>query len=337
VSALEIRDAPARTDVPADVDAFLDGLSGPTVFRLAGRDRSRVRAVVGMLHGNEPSGLRAIHTMLREGEMPATDALLFIGAVEAARLLPRHGHRFVPGRRDLNRCFAPPFEGPDGAIAGAALAVLTPSALEASVDLHNNTGHNPAYGVGSTRDPRNLALTSLWATRYVVSNIVLGSCAEALSAVAPAITVECGRAGDRGADEVAIAGLSRFLSAERLLDRPPPAIETLEALVRVCIRPDVSLMFDERPHPEAGLTLDADIDRHNFQQLSVGTRIGWVRGDAGWPIVATDAAGADISRRLFAIEGDALVSRSAIIPIMMTTNAAAARADCLFYVVEREG
>jgi hypothetical protein len=105
--------------------------------------------------------------------------------------------------------------------------------------------------------------------------------------------------------------------------------------VRVCLRPGLELAFDESPHPEAHLTLDAAIDRHNFEVLAAGTRLGWVRRDVEWPLEAADAAGRDRSRELFVVEDGILLARQSITPIMMTTNVIVARADCLFYVVHR--
>ena len=59
-------DRPAPETIPSDPVAWLRQLGGPTAIRLSGRDRSRCRTVVTLLHGNEPSGVRALHGWLRE-------------------------------------------------------------------------------------------------------------------------------------------------------------------------------------------------------------------------------------------------------------------------------
>lgn len=324
--------------VSPDARAFLQALPGPTVFHLRGRDRSRARVIAGSLHGNEPSGLRAIHRVLAGGETPAVDVWLFIGAVEAARAEPAFTLRMLPGRRDLNRCFRPPFEGVDGRLAGEVIALLRAARPEAVIDLHNNTGHNPAYAIGSRVDALRLRLCALFAERYVASALSLGSFMEAFDDLAPSLTIECGRAGDAAADARAQAGIARLiqlpaLDAGAAGGDDGAAISVLVDPVRVRLRADLRLAFDERPHPDVHVTLDADIDRHNFEVLPAGTRLGWVRADAGWPIEAEDAAGRDQSRTLFAVEEGALLARRSLTPIMLTTNAAVARADCLFYVV----
>src|SRR5690606_38601466 len=49
---------------------WLNRLERPTVVRVAGRDPSRTRAMATLLHGNEPSGLFAIHRWLLEQHTP---------------------------------------------------------------------------------------------------------------------------------------------------------------------------------------------------------------------------------------------------------------------------
>ena len=62
MSLLSIEDVRA-VDVPSDEANLLAWLGGPALLRIAGRDRSRSRAVSALLHGNEPSGLRAVHAL----------------------------------------------------------------------------------------------------------------------------------------------------------------------------------------------------------------------------------------------------------------------------------
>ena len=86
---------------------FLQQLGGPAWFTVKGRDTSRRRVIVTLLHGNEPSGLKAVHALLSQEIVPATD----LGILVAGRILPcvkTLTHRYIPGERDLNRCFKPP-------------------------------------------------------------------------------------------------------------------------------------------------------------------------------------------------------------------------------------
>lgn len=321
-------------DVAPDVEGFLRALGGAAWLRVPGRDRSRARMVATLLHGNEPSGVRAVHAWLQTAVRPAVDAHFFLGAVEAALAPPGFAYRSLPGRADLNRCFRAPFRGAEGAVAREALALLDAAGPEAVVDLHNNTGHNPPYGVTPVLDVAARRLVGLFAERLVHSRLRLGALTEAARERCPSVTVECGRVGDPAADAVAHRGLARFLEAERLeLERDPAqALQILADPVRVRARDGVRLAFADRPAAGADLTVRQDIDRHNFERLGPGAPIGWAERNT-WPLEANDEAGRDVSRELFGWIDGMLRTRRDLIPIMMTTDPSAALQDCLFYVV----
>lgn len=309
-------------------------LDGPTVFRIPGRDRTRTRALVTLLHGNEPSGLRALHSWLRSGPTPAVDVLCVVAAVAAARRPPAFSHRMLPEERDLNRCFRPPFVGTGGVLAEAIVRMVRSSRPEALVDLHNNTGHNPAYGVAMRAGAPELGLVTLFAERVVLSDLTLGALTEVLADELPAVTIECGRAGDPASDAIALAGLTRFVEAVRLpLDAVPSGFQVFEEPMRVGVRPGVRLAFAEAPAVDADLTLTSGVDQHNFSLLEAGTVLGWVRPSIQLPIEARGAAGDDRAADLFEIVDDRLRTRAALVPIMMTTDIRIAVQDCLFYVV----
>jgi Succinylglutamate desuccinylase / Aspartoacylase family len=337
VSRPSVRPAPRGDAAPDTVEALLDWLGGATVLTLDGRDGARTRGLATLLHGNEPSGIRALARYLRSGEVPATRVVVLVGAVRAARAAPGFAHRTLPGARDLNRCFAPPWEGPEGEIAHEALRLLREARCEALVDLHNNTGHNPVYGVGTRADAASLNITALFGERYVVSNLRLGSLVEATAGDFPAVTIECGRAGDAASDAAALAGLQRYLALPRLETRRVVAsrMTVFSEPIRVSARPGTRLGFARGPIANADLTLADDIDHYNFRPVPPGALVGWLGREQTWPLDARGADGTDVSGDLFAIDGDhRLVTRRSIVPIMMTLDPVVALADCLFYVVQ---
>jgi hypothetical protein len=327
---------PAPDSLPGTPVEFLRWLGGPALLRLAGRDRHRTRAVATLLHGNEPSGLRAVHAYLREGVTPQVDAIFFIGAVDAALAAPGFACRQLPGASDLNRCFAGPHEGMEGRVAREALELLREAQPEALVDLHNNTGRSIPYGVGPRAGDEELALVGYFGDRYVHSDLRLGALVEVTAQHFPSVVVECGRAGAASADAVARAGLDRYLGATRLAGGEHAAgIRVFGDPVRVEARPGVRLALGDRPDPRADLTIAPEIDRHNFDRLEPGHRIGWLREGADWPLVAVGGDGRDVARELFVAGDGALRSAREIIPIMITNDPGIALSDCLFYVVQR--
>lgn len=330
---LQWRDGIAGLALDAGDAEFLRSLGGPTAIRIPGRDRTRCRAVVTLLHGNEPSGMRALRAWFRSEFSPVTDLLVVFGNVQAGLV----GQRLLDDGRDLNRCFLPPFDGPEGSIASQILEAIHARPMEALIDLHNNTGRNPAYGVATDAKPERIGLVAPFGHRCVVSDIPLGSLMEALDPSLPSLTVECGRAGDRVADETALRGLRAFVGTDDIVASARASadgIGVLENPRRVCLRQEIGIDFAERRRPGAGLTLTLDIDRHNFERMPAGELVGWIDPGTPWPIYCVDAAGRDASRQLFASVGDELRTRVAMTPIMMTTEPRIAREDCLFYVVD---
>jgi hypothetical protein len=331
VSLRSIEDVRA-VDVPAGEADLLAWLGGPALLRIAGRDRSRTRAVGALLHGNEPSGFRAVHALLRRAEPPAVDVVCFVGAVEAARVHPAFTHRALYGHRDLNRCFRAPFEGVEGGVARDAIGALERAHPEALVDMHNNTGHNPAYTIATHGTPAHLALASFFATRFIHTTLRLGSLMEALSPEVPAITVECGRAGTESADAFACDRLARWVELAVLPSVYPPLRVYVDP-IRVTLRREATVAFGETPQAGCDLTLRGDVDRHNFVRLEAGTQIGWVARGAPLPLEARGVAGDDVARALFEVCEGTLVASQPFVPVMMTADPVVAAADCLFYVV----
>lgn len=324
-------------DVAADVQDWLLSLPRSVAIWVPGRDRNRTRAVTALLHGNEPSGFVAVHRFLRSAQVPLTNLVIVVGAVEAAKLSPVFSHRQLPGRRDLNRCFFGPVHDEEGRTAAAILALVRRHSPEAVIDLHNNSGHNPAYAVATRLDPRRLGLASLFAPRFVFSKLRLGAVMDALEDELPIVTVECGRRLDPAADALAHEGLRRFAEAEALpqVRLESGQVEVLHRSVRVRVRPGLRIGFGDYRQSGTDITCALDIDRYNFQTLPSGSHVAWVSADLDLPFEAWDETGSDVSAQLFRREGRSIRTTRDVIPIMMTTDPEIALSDCLFYAVER--
>ncbi|MFO8141314.1 MAG: hypothetical protein R6T87_05375, partial [Marinobacter sp.] len=100
------------------------------------------RAMATLLHGNEPSGLFAIHRWLLEQHTPEVNLLFLLGGVHPAKVPPILSLRQLPDGRDLNRCFKEPFDGEEGAIARAMLAELQTANPECLLDVLTAISHN---------------------------------------------------------------------------------------------------------------------------------------------------------------------------------------------------
>ncbi len=327
----------ASGDWPSLPVDFLRRCARPTWISQRGIDPSRCRVVVTLLHGNEPSGCAALARWLAAGRTPAVNAEFFVASVDAALTEPVFTYRLLPGHPDANRTYLPPFDGESGQLAEAVLERIERLNPEAIVDLHNNTGHNPAYGVATAVTGPILKLTALFAERLVHSDLRLGTLVEATSAGAPSVVIECGRAGDPAADELAFEGLERLLTTAELdlHGSAAPRVEVLHEPLRICVRSGVRLALATQPDSTADLTVDLAIERSNFQRLPAGSTLGWAVPGESLPVTAVGASGRDVASELFEPRGDRLVTRVDLVPVMMTTNPEIALSDCLFYATRR--
>lgn len=319
-----------------DTLCFLRALEGPTVFHFSGEDRSRTRVVTTLLHGNEPSGSHAARRWIKSGLKPATDLLIVIASIEAALTAPTFSHRMLPGHRDLNRCFRPPFDDREGRLARAIIDLIEKYEPEAVIDMHNTSGSGPAFGVCPHWDPRHEALVSLFAPRMVISELALGALMELTDCQTPTVTVEVGGRQDEAAHTVAWEGLQRFA-----LRDPLPAtaaetgqtIEVFEGSIRLELQQDVRLAYASHPRPDADVTLRPDIERFNFGRIEADTELGWCGSDPGAVFSAIDAKGEDRLGALLRIEAGRLLTAQPLRLFMVTTHPEIARSDCLLYAV----
>ncbi len=330
---LPLIEQPSDALIGATPEAMLRALGQSSALLVPGADRSRTRVCVVLLHGDEPSGLVAMHRWLRDGLEPTTDLLFIVGAVEAALEHPGLAHRTVPGGPDLNRVFGP--GAPPHAFAEQVLALIGQLSCELLVDLHNTSGRTRAYGISTRMDPVRRGLASLFAGYIFFTKIRIGTLLEAVEKRFPCITVECGRAGADSANDTAYRGITRFAALNRPDDLIEPGgdVTVLEDPIRVLVADDIRLEFGCERRNDTDITLESDIDRFNLVTLEAGHRLGWLGTTGRWPFVAIDHTGADVSREYFAdYHGEFIVTRP-VVPIMMTTDPAAAANDCLCYMV----
>ena len=329
---------PRPQETGATVEEFLTRLGGPTWIHLSGRDAARTRAMTTLLHGNEPSGVRALFQWIRSGTRPAVNLVCFIGSVDAALAPPGFAYRQLPDCRDLNRCFRVPFVGQEGQIAAEVLDRLRKVKPEALIDFHNTSGRGPAYGVSTQRRDPHKALTALFSDHLIVTDLRLGTLMEATEEDFPTITAECGGAGDARADRTALTTLRRYATADSLWSdsHRHDAVKIFHHPIRVELEAGKQVAYGSAPVPDVELTLREDADQFNFGILPQGETLGWVRDSDLNAITARDAKGRNRTAEMFSVVDSRLVVMDASRILMMTTNPHIARSDCLFYVLPVE-
>lgn len=320
-------------------EELLEKLAQPTCIVLEGEDTSRTRAMVTLIHGNEPSGIKALFRWLKSGRKPAVTTICLIASVQAALKKPVFSHRVLPGLRDLNRCFRAPFHDKQGELAAEVLAILREYKPEAVVDIHNTSGSGPSFGVAIFVDKKHEALVSLFTNRLVTNDLRLGALMEIAENLFPTVTIECGGRLDDDAHELAWDGLQRFMATTDILT-PQPAdwgLEVFRNPARLELADDCRLTYADNPQLGYDLTLKTDIEHYNFGQVKEGTLLGWV-GEKGLEIFSSRNLQQEcVLSELIIVREGGLYTAQDLKLFMITNNPTIAKMDCLFYAVKDNG
>jgi hypothetical protein len=307
-------------------------LRGPTLIHLPGR-REPPLFVSVLLHGNEDSGIVALQDVLRryhDRQLPRGLSIL-VGNVAAARA----GLRRLDDQPDYNRVW-PGTDLHGGAAEHAAMSevyrVMQARGVFASVDIHNNTGINPLYGVVNRLDPAVLHLALLFSRTVVWFRGLAGSQTTAFSPLCPSLTVECGKSGNPANEAHAASFIDACLHLAQFPahDVHEHDIDLYHTVATVRVPPAVSFGFGDA---QADIDFDPRLDHMNFRQLDPGTAFG--RSRLASPLDVRDEARRDVADKFFAC-GDGTISlRRASTPAMLTLDVRAVRQDCLCYLMER--
>ncbi len=331
MSVLKLWRDPSPEDVDPNVNGFLQALQHPTVIALTGRDTSRHRVLVTLLHGNEPSGLEAVHQFLLSGEQPAVNVSVVLGSVHAAAAEPLFYHRMLPGDRDLNRCFEAPYSDGQAVLAKAILDYVRSCEPEAVIDLHNTSGSSPAFGVGIYENEEVMALTGLFVDKLIVTELRLGSLMEQEFG-APVVTVEAGGSADDAADSTAREGVRQFFTLKTLWSEHAP-VTVIRKSRRLELQPHSRIDYADRPLHDRDITLRADVDSFNFRLAQPDEALGWLGEDGYSHLRIGGEPGRSDVGDFFEERDGCLFPRDTMQIVMATTRPDIAASDCLFYFV----
>ena len=316
------------TEIPAS--QLYQALPGPTLIHLQGR-RDPGLFVSVLLHGNETTGYAAIQELLKKYQKQTLPRSLsiFIGNVEAAR----HGVRRLDSQLDYNRIWKAG-TSPEHAMTHQVIEEMRQRGVFASVDIHNNTGLNPHYACVNRIDSRFFHLARLFSRVVVYFIRPAGVQTMAFADLCPAVTLECGKVGERSGLDHALEYLDACLHLSEIPEHPVPEHDlNLFHTVAIMKVPDFcSLGFGEEP---ADLRFVPQLDHLNFIELPAGTQLGWATPESGARLVVSDEEGRDVGEKFFEYGGGAIHTRVPIMPSMLTLDRTVIRQDCLGYLMER--
>ena len=324
--------SPSTEDLGDDYLAFLQRLGGPTWITVEGKDRQRSRAIITLLHGNEPSGLKAVYQLLKSGIQPATDLGIFVASVNAALHPPMLSHRFLPGEEDFNRCFNPPAHTPQRQLAQRLIQQLRQFGPEAIVDTHNTSGHSLPFAVSIRDDIHSRQLAQMFTRRLVVIDQALGTLIEQREGHCPIVTIEFGGFTDPQADTLAEQSLLAFSTTGQIFDQAPGPMQILKHPVRLELEPGHQLHYSSTVQSDRDITLFNTIDQLNFSHVKSGTSLGWLGTSGLTGLRVKSATGEDLTSAYFVEHNGFLTTCHAMTLFMATTDPFVAAQDCLLYL-----
>jgi hypothetical protein len=330
---LTVRDHLPTGLLARDARRLFEVLPGPTLLLLEGRREPSLFVSV-LLHGDEVTGWEAVRQVLEAhaGRVLPRSLALLVGNVAAAR----EGRRRLAGQPDYNRVWRGE-ETPEHAMARRVVDVMRARGLFASVDLHNNTGHNPHYACVNYLGAAYLQLAALFGRTVVYFRRPDTVQSMAFGELCPAVTLECGRPGEAHGVEHARAYLEACLAMAAVPDHPPAPgdVELFHTVATVRVSAAARLRAGgQGPSEDADLVLAADLDRLNFQELPPATALGWSCDARPW-LEVVDERGQDATGRYLAVTDGVVATRVPVVPAMLTLEERAIRQDCLCYFMER--
>ena len=299
-------------------------LNGACLIHLEGENTNPLFVSV-LQHGNEYTGWDAVRGLLKryQNRLPRSLYLFIANPGAAARL-----RRRLDGAPDLNRCW------PGGTANNAeslALQELTQMMRDvhpiASVDIHNNSGKNPPYAAINRLTPEVIALAESFDSNIIYFTSPAGTQSAAFANFCPAVTLECGQAGDQ-------VGLKRaFHYLEQLLFHPPAPTPTesariFEMHIRITVEPWAKVSIGGR----GDISLRSDLERFNFHKLDAGFAFG-TQPHSRLALRAWDNDNNDVTDQYLWVQDHELQLRQPGIPAMLTMDPRIMRQDCLGYIM----
>jgi len=328
---------PNEITLKADFQQFLLSLTGVTVIDIAGKNAQRYRVVTTLLHGNEPSGLIAVHRWLTDEnrqERPETNLRFIICSVEAASLSPLFSHRYLDGGLDINRCFGCSSNQhyfKRAQLIELAIREVTP---EAVIDLHNTSVSGPAFAVSPQVTPMGLTLTSFFCDTIILSSLKLNALME-LNFNCPTITIECGGANDDQAHQVAFQGLKQLAQCPTLATfQQTNSVDVVYKPLRLMLKKNTSLSYSEHDEGFIGVTLKSNIEQFNFGSARKGQMLGWLDKQGMSNLQLLNDMNENVINDYFSVRENQLVCATSLRIFMATAIKEIAINDCLLYVVK---
>ena len=306
-----------------------DLLGGPTLIHIEG-DNPTPLFISTLLHGNETTGFYAVQKLLKkytETQLPRSLSL-FIGNVEAATQDQRH----LDTQPDYNRIWPGTHisDSSETDMMKNIVRIMHKRKPFASIDIHNNTGHNPHYACLNILNPHALQLASLFSNTTVYFTDPKGVQSSAFSDFCPAIVLECGQSGEADGISHSNRFIDYVLNLDSIPEGNPEHLNLYHTIARVTIPAQFSFGIEDNND----IKLLGALEDKNFHELSSGSTFA-LTNNSDVILNVINESSEDVTNEFFDVIGNKVRLKRDITLSMYTTNTRAISQDCLCYFMEK--
>ncbi|MEA3430143.1 MAG: hypothetical protein U9R08_02630 [Nanoarchaeota archaeon] len=307
-------------------------LEKPSIFKVKGKDSSKAVLISSLIHGNEPSGFRAILKEINSEQQYPIDVYFFIGNVASAKIEPYFSNRLIPGKQNFNRTWVNNPQTELELTSRELLDFFKTLPLIAVLDLHSFTAQNtPPHCM--TVDSKSSEIAQKFVPYIFELDIPLGAMIEQTKDI-PSFVIECGTNNTQDADEFALKTLQRFFIEFKIKNGDNQNISKgiFSHATNIKIKQDVKIKFSDKKE-DADLTVRKDCQSLNITEVASHTIYGW--GNSLDVFEMKDKNGTVSPDTYFFIEDGKILFKKDIVPNFMATNQKIAK-ESGFYFFEKK-
>lgn len=310
---------------------ILEVFNGPTLIHLKSKSQKKSLFLSSLLHGNETTSFYVIQKFLRDKDLKnlEKDILIFVGNVEAAA----QEERLLNHQPDFNRIWSDA-NNSHGAMAKEVIDYAKANHLYASIDIHNNTGHNPYYACVNKTEHDFVALASMFAPYVVYFTEPHEVQSMAFANFVPAVTLECGIPGVEEGINYVTSYLNKVYALDDLnaIEFKKDELKVYQTTARLILEQNISVDYEFNSDSSCDVSLRTDIDDFNFQTVNPAEVIALTNNEKFVRVINNDNL--DVTADYLTFNGKEVAIKKAVVPAMLTTDGEIALQDCLGYFMQ---
>lgn len=311
-------------ETPAEV---IQQLPGPSVLHIKGQS-NRCRVITALLHGDSGNSLRALLATLKKSGVPAYNMKIIIVSVDAAKLSPTFSHPYLPGRRDINRCFREPFLYQSDHLANRLLNFLEIWKPDVLIDIHDTPALTRTFAISISDSEGHKTLASYFTDCLIYSPITIGALTD-LNIGCPVISVHATSDYSGIQQSELYKNLTRFWQADKLTQQR--SVRIMSKPRRLELRRSAALTFSDKPVFGVNCTLRQDIENCSFTTQQAGDVLGWVDHNKLDHFRVVGRTPREKVTDFFSADDNCLTVARPMMLFVLAKNPDLAKSNCLFY------